>query len=253
MKKITKKRKINWNFLISLGVLISLIVSIIYAVVRIILLRTDFVQHLEYAKSESDYALMLFQCILGIIAMFLPSFLAKRLKIELPNKIYIFYIIFLYCAIYLGEVRDFYYRIPHWDTILHSFSGAMLGALGFFVVRFLNDSEKVAVKLNPIFVSMFAFCFAVTMGVIWEIYEFSADNLLGFNMQKTLLENGTPLVGKAAVADTMKDLIVDAIGAFVFVIGANFKSFRLKISLKKHKNDEIIEKIVTENKDSVTK
>ena len=121
------------------------------------------------------------------------------------------YLIFLYCAIYLGEVRNFYYVIPHWDTILHAFSGAMLGAMGFYVVSFLNDRSYV--NLSPFFVAMFAFCFAMTAGAIWEIYEFIADGIFSLNMQKHTLENGIPLIGRDALKDTMKDIIVDALSS----------------------------------------
>jgi uncharacterized membrane protein YjdF len=127
----------------------------------------------------------------------------------------IMYAVFLYCAIYLGEVRDFYYRVPHWDTILHIFSGAALGALGLSVVSLLNQSEAITVSLSPVFVALFAFCFALSLGVVWEIYEFIIDGLLHTNAQKYALESGEPLIGQAALMDTMKDLIVDGVGAFV--------------------------------------
>ena len=129
-------------------------------------------------------------------------------------------ILFLYCAIYLGEVKNFYYTIPYWDTILHTCSGAMLGALGFSFVSLLNRQQQIPVQLTPVFVSLFAFCFAITLGVFWEIYEFTFDGILGLNMQKFALETGELLVGRSALLDTMKDLIVDSIGAFVMsVIG----------------------------------
>ena len=164
-------------------------------------------------RTKSDYILMMLQCTLGIIAMLLPGLLTKRLRIVIPSGIYILYVIFLYCAIYLGEVRSFYYSVPHWDTILHCFSGAMLGALGFSFVTLLNNTQRVPVNLSPSFVAVFAFCFALSLGVVWEIYEFTFDGLLGLNMQKFALEGGEPLVGRDALADTMKDLIVDALGA----------------------------------------
>ena len=81
-------------------------------------------------------------------------------------------------------------------------------------INILNKHEKVHVELAPIFVAIFAFAFAVSLGVIWEIYEFTFDGILGLNMQKFALENGTQLVGRAALTDTMEDLIVDCIGAF---------------------------------------
>ena len=100
---------------------------------------------------------MLIQCFLGLAMMTLPSILQKHLSFELPNSMCIIYFVFLYCAIYLGDVRNFYYIIPHWDTILHGFSGVMLGAFGFSLVKILNDSDKIHVVLSPAFICLFAF------------------------------------------------------------------------------------------------
>ena len=98
--------------------------------------------------------------------------------------------------------------------------GAMLGALGFSFINILNNENTAYMHLSPIFVAIFSFCFAVTLGALWEIYEFSFDGLLGLNMQKFALENHVALVGREALKDTMKDIIVDCLGAFtVSLIG----------------------------------
>ena len=130
-----------------------------------------------------------------------------------------------YCAVFLGEVFEFYYAVPHWDTILHFFSGAMLGALGFILVDLLNREEKVRVKLSPLFVALFAFCFALATGAVWEIYEYACDALMGLNMQKYATEQGVQLVGRAALRDTMKDIIFDALAALL-VAAAGYFSIR---------------------------
>ena len=131
-----------------------------------------------------------------------------------------FFTCVLFCAIFLGEVRNFYHVVPYWDTILHTFSGGMIAALGFSFLSLLNKDENIHLKLTPFFVAFFAFTFAITMGVVWEVYEFLADGLLGLNMQKFALGNGSLLVGREALKDTMEDLIVDGIGAFIIsVIG----------------------------------
>jgi len=150
--------------------------------------------------------------------MLLPTFISRKINISIPTNMFFVYAIFLYCAIYLGEVHSFYYRIPQWDTILHTFSGAMLAALGFSVICLLNKTEKIPVSLSPVFVAVFTFCFAVSLGVIWEIYEFTTDSILQTNMQKYALESGELLIGQAVLADTMKDLIVDCLGALVISI-----------------------------------
>lgn len=214
-----KDCKLNWQKIISIFVMLSLIAAIIFLVIELVIAPSK--NSLEpYKRVKSDYVLMLVQCCLGVIAMLLPGILKKKLKIEVPSNMIILYTLFLYCAIYLGEVRSFYYEIREWDTILHAFSGAMLGALGFSFISFLNGVEKVPLNLSPLFVAIFSFCFAVTLGVFWEVYEFTFDGLLGLNMQKFALENGQPLIGHKALRDTMEDLMVDCVGAFIIsVIG----------------------------------
>lgn len=239
MKKTKLKKKKNVKEIIAKMVFISFVIPLGYIIYKIITSPVSNDLHIENIKVKSDYVLMLIQCLLGIVALFIPSIISKKWKISIPSTMYMIYIIFLYAAIFLGEVRDFYYRIPHWDTILHTFSGAALGALGFSVVSLLNKQEKLNVNLSPFFVALFSFCFAITMGVIWEIYEFSFDGLLHLNMQKFALENGFNLVGRAALCDTMKDLIVDSIGALT-------TSILGYISLK-YKKGWIDKLLITEN------
>lgn len=218
-KPMTKSNaKSRWAKGIFLFVLLTLVVSCVYAIAGVVSASSRPVPDVEYEKTKSDYALMLVQCLLGIVVMFLPSAIERRLRIAIPGPMYIVFIVFLYAAVYLGEIRNFYYRIPRWDLILHGLSGLMLGALSFSVITLLNDAEKVKINLSPAFVAVFAFCFAVAMGVVWEFYEYALDGLLGLNMQKFALEDGQLLVGRAALANTMSDLIVDALGAIVMSI-----------------------------------
>ena len=216
-----KKRRITLRTLVSLFVFFSLALSIVYVGIRIATAPAEEVGG-ESVHVKSEYVLMLVQCVLGLVVMLLPSVLQRRLHIEIPSGMIILFLVFLYCAIYLGEVQSFYYVIPFWDDILHSFSGAMLGALGFSFVTLLNRAEKVPMNMSPIFVAVFAFCFAITLGVIWEFYEFTFDGLMGLNMQKFMLENGTPLPGREALVDTMTDLFVDAGGALVISVVGYF-------------------------------
>ena len=215
-----KDRKRRVEKLTGMILVLSLALSAVYAIVRIISAPAVSPESATYVKTKSDYALVLVQCLLGLLVSLLPSILARRWKIILPHGIYILYFVFLYCAIYLGEVWDFFYRVPHWDTLLHAFSGAMLGALGFVLVDVLNRSEQVRVSLSPFFVALFAFCFALAVGALWEVYEFAMDGALGLNMQKHTTQTGVALAGHGALADTMKDLIIDALSALgVAVLG----------------------------------
>ncbi len=209
------KKRSNWKRNLNLFVFFTMVFATAFVIAEMSLAPASPEDALPYQRVKSDYVLMLLQCILGIFAMLLPGFLHKRVNLEIPSNMLVLYAIFLYCAIYLGEVRSFYYIVPQWDTILHCFSGAMLGALGFSVITILNRTDKVPMYLSPAFVAFFAFCFAVTCGVVWEIYEFLADGILGTNMQKFGTEAGEGFVGRLALMDTMKDLIVDCIGAGV--------------------------------------
>lgn len=215
--------KRNWRKIVARFLFITLIISIVYTIVRIIQTPSDYTSDYEYIKVRSDYILMLLQCLLGLFVMTLPSFINRKFSIQIPTFVEVLYYIFLYCAIYLGEVRSFYYLIPYWDTILHAFSGAMLGALGFSLVSMLNREVSEYVRLSPFFIALFALCFAIAFGSIWEIYEFSMDIIFKTNMQKYMTYEGVVLVGNTALSDTMKDIIVDSLSAlFVSLIGYTY-------------------------------
>lgn len=196
--------------------LASFIIPVIYLVFKMIfgtLDKTDAGYH-----SNADYVLMIVQCLLGALVINIPTMLGKKFRFEVPPFLYVFYIFFLYCAIFLGEVGSFYYKFKWWDSFLHGTSSLMLGFFGFMVITILNRDENTLMNLSPFFVCLFSFCFAVTVGALWEIYEFTFDGLLGLNMQKFMLSDGTMLVGHEALKDTMKDIITDSLGALVATI-----------------------------------
>ena len=195
------------------AVLVSFIVPIVFLSYRIG--SMDTAEQTQGLHSRADYVLMLVQCILGLAAIHIPSLLSRTFKFELPGFLYGMYIIFLYCAIFLGEVRSFYYLVPHWDDFLHSMSSMMTGFFAFMFVTILNRNENIIFDMSPAFVALFAFTFSVAIGALWEIYEFSGDGFMGLNMQKFMLADGTVLVGHAALSDTMKDIVIDMLGALV--------------------------------------
>lgn len=212
-KNEKEKRALRLMRGVYIAVIISFIVPIVFIVFR--MLGSGIGSDGQGLHSEADYVLMIVECMLGLVVINLPIILARRFRFEIPFLLYLLYIIFLYCAIFLGEVRSFYYVIPHWDVILHAFSSLMLGFFGMMVVTILNRDEHLVMTMSPFFVSLFAFCFAVTIGALWEIYEFTFDGILSLNMQKFMTADGTVLSGHQALADTMKDIIVDALGALV--------------------------------------
>ena len=216
-----QKRRINRVMYVI--ALVSFAVPIVFLIFRMI-----FGKETPFSRTDADYALMITQCVLGLLAVHLPMVLAHRFRFDVPHLLYLLYLLFLYCSIFLGEVQNFYYRVPQWDVILHSFSSMMAGFFGTMVVTILNRDERTVTKLSPLFIGIFSFCFSFSIGALWEIYEYVWDGIFGYNMQKYLLADGTPLTGHAALNDTMKDLLVDALGALVAsVVGV--------LSLKKGK------------------
>lgn len=227
-----KKPRWNWKTIVEAFLFFSLVLSVIYIIFNMVMAPSDHTIAEEHSKVKTDYVLMLLSCLGGLIIMMIPRFIEKKKKIDIPDVIEIIYFLFLYCAIYLGEVRNFYYLIPFWDVILHAFSGMMLGALGFILVRFLNDSSFTPIQLSPFFVSFFAFCFAVTSGVLWEVYEFTVDGLFSTNMQKFITSDNTVLVGREALMDTMSDLIVDSVSTLIICGIGYLQLYRWKKYLK---------------------
>ena len=192
-----------------------------------------------------------FLCILTLVLLVAPSFIQVTFKVELPTVLEIIILLFIFSAEILGEISEFYLMFPFWDTVLHTLNGFLMAAIGFSLVDLLNRSEKIKFNLSPIFVAIVAFCFSMTIGVLWEFFEFGMDQIAGYDMQKdTVIHtirsvtldpqgrnvpfvisgitetavNGTELgLGgylDIGLIDTMQDLIVNFVGAFLFsVIG----------------------------------
>ena len=186
-------------------------------------------------------------CILTLFLFTIPSFIERNWHIDIPNTLEVIILFFIYAAEILGEIRAFYVSVPGWDTALHTINGFLAAAVGFSLVDIVNRNEHTKFYLSPVYVAIGAFCFSMTIGVLWEFFEFSADMLLGLDMQKdtvvhsihsVLLNevmNNRPVsitgITETAVngielglggyldiglIDTMKDLFVTFIGAVVF-------------------------------------
>ena len=136
-----------------------------------------------------------------IFLTFLPAIIKKEFAIYYPGEFEILILFFIYASMYLGEIHSFYYRFWWWDIFLHALSGIIVGAIGFSLVYIFNNEKSVAIKLSPVFVAIFSFSFALSMGGLWEVFEFLVDSLFGLNMQKS------------GLLDTMWDLIVNTLGA----------------------------------------
>lgn len=153
--------------------------------------------------------LSMFLVTLIIAALLAPALFRSKLDVELPVEFHVMAVIFVFASLYLGEVQSFYQRFWWWDIALHTSAGLLMGIVGFLLVYLLNESTRVELHMTPGFICLFAFFFAVTIGTLWEIFEFFMDQLFALNMQKPML--GDP----SGLTDTMWDMIVNALGAFV--------------------------------------
>ncbi len=147
----------------------------------------------------------LFVAVATLSLTFAPTLFAKRLHIILPTVFVVWIVLFLFATLFLGEVFDFYERFWWWDVLLHGGSAIGFGLLGFLFIFMLFQGDSYFAP--PFVVAGLAFCLAVTIGVIWEVFEFAMDQSFGLNMQKS------------GLIDTMYDLIVDCIGASIGALG----------------------------------
>lgn len=199
-----------------------------------------------------------FLCVLTLILFIMPSVVQATFKVEFPTLLEIIILLFIFAAEILGEISAFYIKFPYWDTILHTLNGFLCGAIGFSLVEIMNGNKRLRFELSPLFMAVVAFCFSMTIGVAWEIFEFSMDSLYHLDMQKdtvihsiytvtldpmkdnncvaiTGIEN-TVINGQElglggyldiGLMDTMYDLIVNFIGAFVFsVLGYGYVKYK---------------------------
>lgn len=196
---------------------------------------------------------------LTLLLFSIPQFLDKKLGVTIPVGLETVIFIFIFSAEILGEINAFYVKIPIWDTMLHTTNGFLMAAIGFALIDLFNRSDKFSIKMSPYFVAFFAFCFSMTVGVLWEFFEFSMDWFFAADMQKdwilpainsvklnptganipihvdvqSVVINGETwnLGGylDIGIVDTMKDLMVNFVGAVVFsIIGIFYLKHRGK-------------------------
>jgi len=243
IKKLYKeiKNKIKENNKTTVTVYFTLRVLVILCMIR------------EFLRGDWNNA---FLCLLSLILFLMPFFVEKKFKIDLPSTLEIIILLFIFSAEILGEINNFYGKIPYWDTILHTLNGFLCAGVGFALFDLLNNNVE-SINLSPFFLSLIAFCFSMTIGVLWEFFEYHADIYLKTDMQKDRIvgelssvlinsekeneaikiddieysiiysidENGKRIETKIengyldiGLHDTMKDMFVNFIGALVFSI-----------------------------------
>lgn len=214
--------------IISTLLLIAQIASLLYA---------------DSNPSADHIAFQIFENCLMIIVVFVPVILDKAANIRIPRALEIAFVGFCFSGLVLGDLFDFYGRFKWWDILLHGISGVMLGILGYVILSAFMDQEKDRTGVRPLMTALWVVCFALAVGTLWEIFEYMADGIFGLNTQQYLTSTGTfdesiPLLGRAALRDTMEDLILNFIGATAVAIFV-FMEFRLTSrSVKKDKDYE---------------
>ena len=193
-----------------------------------------------------------FLCVLTLFLFTLPSFIERTIRIEIPDTLEVIILLFIFAAEILGEIQAYYVQFPYWDTMLHTLNGFLCAAIGFSLLDIINRNEKLKFSLSPVYLSVVAFCFSMTIGVLWEFFEFSMDQLFLLDMQKdtivhtigsvmldpiggntpTAIKHITDVIVVTAdgaqqslglggyldigIVDTMQDLFVNFIGAVLF-------------------------------------
>jgi hypothetical protein len=239
---------------------------VIYLILRFLVIICMILQIL---RGDLNNALL---CLLSLILLFAPLFIQNKFEITLPNDLEIAIYLFIFSAEILGEIDNFFGIIPYWDIILHTINGFLATAVGFSLVDLLNKNSK-NINLSPFYLCLVAFCFSMTIGVLWEFFEYGCDKFLNVDMQKDTViqkissvalnpdgENKAVVVddiGKTIIYDTngdalqvidngyldiglndtIEDLFVNFIGAIVFSCFAFF-------DLKHNRSDSFINRFV---------
>ena len=246
-------RKKKTNFLVSAHRTLrkKSVVAAVYIVLRLLVILMMVAQFFN-GNFEN-----VFLCVLTLILFLLPTILEKSLQIDLPNALEIIILLFIFAAEILGEIRAFYTTFAYWDTMLHTLNGFLCAAIGFSLVDMCNRHKRVSLSLSPVYMAIVAFCFSMTIGVLWEFFECTMDQFFLLDMQKDTVVNvissvnldptggNTPVAIKGitdvivvcgdeqiplglggyldiGILDTMKDLWVNFIGAVVFSIVGYF-------------------------------
>ena len=217
----------------------------VYVALRLIVLA-ELVMSIIRGEYESAFI-----CLLVLALFILPFFIQQNFGIQLPSVLEIIILLFIFAAEILGELECYFITYPNWDSMLHTTTGFLCAATGFALIDILNRNSRIKFQLSPVYVALAAFCFSLTVGVLWEFFEFGMDRVFHLDMQKDTVvqsitsvmldptNSNTPITidGIHSVAvngtdlgfdgyldiglyDTMEDLFVNFIGAVIFsVIG----------------------------------
>ena len=222
--------------------------AVLYVVLRVLVVAVMVAQFFN-GNFEN-----VFLCLLTLLLFFIPSFLERTIHIDVPDTLEVIILLFIFSAEILGEIQAYYIQFPYWDTMLHTLNGFLCAAIGFSLLDILNRNDRFSLSLSPLYLAIVAFCFSMTIGVLWEFFEWGMDMFFNLDMQKDTILHGIttvmldPAGGNAptgiqgitdvivvtadgtqhalglggyldvGLMDTMKDMFVNFIGAVIFSI-----------------------------------
>ena len=240
-------------------------VVVIYIVLRVLVLLT-LVHQIILGQY---YNAML--CVMTLLLFMIPAFVDRKLNVSLPSVLEVIILLFAFSAEILGEIQNFYGTFHSWDTMLHTMNGFMMAAIGFALIDLLNNNPKFHFTASPLFVAFVAFCFSMTVGVLWEFFEFGMETAFKIDMQRDFIYNTIATTNRVinpsgantavivenvkssisgtvggvpqtfeydgyldiGIKDTMKDLMVNCLGAIVFsILGLFYIKGRGKLAEK---------------------
>lgn len=224
--------------------------AVLYVVLRVLVVTVMVAQFFN-GNFEN-----VFLCLLTLLLFFIPSFLERTIHIDVPDTLEVIILLFIFSAEILGEIQAYYIQFPYWDTMLHTLNGFLCAAIGFSLLDILNRNDRFSLSLSPLYLAIVAFCFSMTIGVLWEFFEWGMDMFFHLDMQKDTILTGitTVMLDPAGgnvptgiqgitdvivvtadgtqralglggyldvgLMDTMKDMFVNFVGAVIFsVIG----------------------------------
>ena len=207
--RTSKKLKLFY-LLVRIAMLFLLVVSILG-----IIIRPD-----DADISRSIFVIM--QSLILLVLSFGPSFVAKKFNLDIPDFMESMFLLFLILALVFGEIAEFFVNVLWWDDMLHTLSGLLVAIVGFSIINSANRDPNKNLTISPLLVAVFVFSFSMTVEVVWELFEYTADSLIpSSNMMRTIdSQTLIPLSGLAAIEDTMSDITLAFIASLsISVLG----------------------------------
>lgn len=174
------------------------------------------------------------------IMMLFPE---KSLFRKIPSVLQNYLILGVFAASFGGKFLNFYYDIQLWDSILHFIGGGAGVFYGYEIACAMMKRDRKSASLPLVLLTAVGFSFFAS--TLWELFEFSFDQVagmmsgypgdaqhwslelaLGTPKENTLID---PIVAERwPIMDTMADMVLNTVGAAVAWLYLVIKPYRHK-------------------------